>query len=281
MSTARPPAYVALGAQRYQVQHLAVGADAPFAGISDLAVLADRIVVLRRQLPELQLLDTDGTGKIDSQPLPQFTCGHGLRVLGPDLLAATDMDGHKVVFLNADLVEIARLHCNERPALGRPFNHPTDCARGPDGRLYVSDGYGNSAVHVFARDLRHLFSFGEPGTGPGQFSTPHSILFDSQGRLCVADRENNRVQRFDAEGRFLDQIEDLYKPMGLALRPDGMLLVTDQTPRLSAYDPQGKLIGRCRTFATFAHGVDVAENGSIFLAEMMPDRVTCLRPTAD
>lgn len=97
----------------------------------------------------------------------------------------------------------------------------------------------------------------------------------------MADRENNRVQRFDAEGRFLDQIEDLYKPMALALRPDGVLLVTDQTPRLSAYDPQGNLMGRCRTFATFAHGVDVAKNGSIFLAEMMPDRVTCLRPTAD
>ena len=44
-----------------------------------------------------------------------------------------------------------------------------DAAPGPDGRLYVADGYGNAAVHVFGPDGDHRFSWGEPGTGPGQF----------------------------------------------------------------------------------------------------------------
>ncbi|MDB6178716.1 6-bladed beta-propeller [Paracoccus sp. Z330] len=275
--TTSPPAsrYVALGNQRYHVQHLDLGDG--LTGISDLAVHGERVIALRRQAPELAVLEP--AMALADHPLRQITCGHGLRALGPDMLAATDMDGHKVVFLNARLIETARLHCDERPGLGRPFNHPTDCTRGRDGRIYVADGYGNSAVHVFDPTLRHQFSFGNAGTGPGQFSTPHSILCDPQGRICVADRENNRVQRFDPEGIWLDEIGGLHKPMALALGVDGNLLVTDQTPRLSAYDPDGQLTGRCRTFATYAHGMDVAPDGTIYLAEMMPDRITALIPT--
>nr|WP_252727097.1 hypothetical protein [Paracoccus sp. C2R09] len=133
-------------------------------------------------------------------------------------------------------------------------------------------------VHVFGPDHAHLFSFGGPGRAAGEFSTPHSVVIDAEGRVCVADRENDRIQRFDADGRVIDLIEGLHRPMALALRADGVLLVTDQTPRLSAYAPDGRLVGRCRTFATYAHGMDVAPDGTIALAEMAPDRVTLLRP---
>ncbi|WP_295036972.1 TRAP transporter large permease subunit [Sulfitobacter sp.] len=210
--------------------------------------------------------------------LPQFVCGHGLRATFENKLAATDMDGHKIVLLNDTMQELSRMDCAERPGLGRPFNHPCDCTQGPDRRYYVADGYGNSAVHIFDPKLCHLKTFGHPGTGPGAFSTPHSLLFDSQGRLCVADRENNCVQLFDTEGRWLGQIEGLHKPMALALTPDGLLLVSDQTPRLSAYAPNGELVGRCRTFSTYGHGLAVHGNGTIIIAEMNPDRVTLLFP---
>lgn len=271
----RPPAFVALGAQRYRVRHIT---DAALSGISDVAMLGGKIVALRRQAPELVVLGPDGTVSGTSADLAQFVCGHGLRAIGMDRLAATDMDGHKVVLLDTVLRETGRLHCHESPGLGRPFNHPCDCVRGPDGRYYVADGYGNSTVHIFAPDLRHLRSFGAPGARPGDFSTPHSILFDAQGRLCVADRENHRVQRFDPEGTWLDQIDGLHKPMALALTADGLLLVTDQTPRLSAYAPDGRLVGRCRTFSTYGHGLAVAPDGQIAIAEMAPDRVTLLVP---
>ncbi|MEP3440975.1 6-bladed beta-propeller [Sulfitobacter sp.] len=272
---ARPAAYVTLGQQRYRVKHVS---HAALSGITDVSVFDDRIVVLRRQAPELVTLARDGSLLNHSVDLPQFVCGHGLRTIDDGLLAASDMDGHKIVLLDARMNEVARLHCNERPALGRPFNHPCDCARGPDARYYVADGYGNSAVHIFDSDLRHLKSFGQAGTGPGEFSTPHSLIFDSRGRLCVADRENNRIQQFDAEGNWLGQIDGLHKPMALALCSDGTLLVSDQTPRLSAYDPNGQLIGRCRSFSTYAHGLAVQQDGTIVMAEMAPDRVTLLVP---
>lgn len=274
----RPSAYVALGAQRYRVAHLS---DPMLSGISDVTVIGDRIVVLRRQAPELVMLGLNGRMLGASADLPQFVFGHGLRATCANQLAATDMDGHKIVLLDDTMQEITRMDCSERPGLGRPFNHPCDCTRGPDGRYYVADGYGNSAVHIFDPGLRYLKTFGHPGTEPGAFSTPHSLLFDSHGRLCVADRENNRVQLFDGEGTWLGQIEGLYKPMALALTPDGLLLVSDQTPRLSAYTPSGELIGRCRTFSTYGHGLAVQGDGTIIIAEMNPDRVTLLFPVPD
>lgn len=269
----RPAAYVALGAQRYLVRHFA---DPGLSGISDLTLCDGQLMVLRRQAPELVALA--GDGNMHSRDLAQMVCGHGLRALGGGRMAATDMDGHKVLILDGTGQEVARLHCHDRPGLGRPFNHPCDCVQGADGRIYVADGYGNSAVHVFGADLAHQHSFGGPGSGPGAFSTPHSLLFDAQGRLCVADRENNRVQRFDSDGRWLDEIDGLHKPMALALCPQGRLLVTDQTPRLSAYDGDGQLVGRCRTFSTYGHGLAVRPDGTIAIAEMAPDRVTLLIP---
>ena len=69
--------------------------------------------------------------------------------------------------------------------------------------------------------------------------------------------------------------------MALALTPDGLLLVSDQTPRLSAYTPSGELVGRCRTFSTFGHGLAVQRDGTIIIAEMNPDRVTLLFPVPE
>jgi streptogramin lyase len=86
---------------------------------------------------------------------------------------------------------------------GGPFNLPTDVALTPSGDMFVSDGYGNARVHKFAADGRHLRSWGEPGTEPGQFNLPHGIWIDRHGLVLVADRENDRVQLFDQDGTFL------------------------------------------------------------------------------
>jgi sugar lactone lactonase YvrE len=86
---------------------------------------------------------------------------------------------------------------------GGPFNLPTDVAFAPSGEMFITDGYGNARVHKFAADGTHLFSWGEPGTAPGQFNLPHGAWIDKYGRLLVADRENDRVQVFDQEGKFL------------------------------------------------------------------------------
>ena len=86
---------------------------------------------------------------------------------------------------------------------GGPFNLPTDIAFAPDGSVFMTDGYGNARVHKFSADAQYLFSWGEPGTAPGQFNLPHGVWIDRRGRVLVADRENDRVQVFDQNGKLL------------------------------------------------------------------------------
>jgi sugar lactone lactonase YvrE len=86
---------------------------------------------------------------------------------------------------------------------GPPFNLPTDIDVAANGDLFISDGYGNARVHKFDSQGRHLLSWGEPGTQAGQFNLPHGVWIDRSARVLVADRENDRVQVFDQEGRLL------------------------------------------------------------------------------
>ena len=120
-----------------------------------------------------------------------------------------------------------------------PFNHPTRAAVAPDGEIYVADGYGNARIHRFSPEGEWRASFGEVGQGPGEFMTPHSIIVDRENRLVVCDRENDRVQLFDRDGRWLAEWRGLCRPMDLCERDDGVILVTDQVPSVNAFAPNG------------------------------------------
>lgn len=86
------------------------------------------------------------------------------------------------------------------------FRQVTDVAWDSAGNSYVSDGYINSRVAKYDKNGNWIKSWGEPGSGPGQFMTPHSIAVDAEDRVYVADRGNRRIQVFDTEGKFLRQI---------------------------------------------------------------------------
>ncbi len=86
------------------------------------------------------------------------------------------------------------------------FRQVTDVAWDKAGNTYISDGYINSRVAKVDKDGNWLKSWGEPGSGPGQFDTPHSLAVDAEGSVYVADRGNRRIQVFDGEGKFLRQI---------------------------------------------------------------------------
>ena len=79
-------------------------------------------------------------------------------------------------------------------------------ALSPDGEMYVGDGYGNARVHRFSAEGELLQSWGEPGTGPGQFNLVHSVWVHTDGRVFICDRENDRVQIFGPTGELLVEI---------------------------------------------------------------------------
>jgi DNA-binding beta-propeller fold protein YncE len=93
-----------------------------------------------------------------------------------------------------------------RPPVDGQFRQPTDVTWDPQGNIYISDGYINSRVAKYDANGDWVKSFGEPGNGPGQLNTPHSIAADAKGQIYVADRGNRRVQVFDTDGKLLRQI---------------------------------------------------------------------------
>ena len=136
---------------------------------------------------------------------------------------------------------------NGAPVVG-PFNYPTQLVPAPSGDLYVSDGYRNARVHRFSPDGRLLASWGEPGKeGPSQFHLPHSVLVDEDGLVYVCDRENNRIQVFTGEGRFITMWTDLRRPLDISSNADGILHVSEGgvdglSPRVSLLTKQGQVV---------------------------------------
>ena len=176
---------------------------------------------------------------------------------------------------------------------GPPFNRPTNLAVAPSGDLYVTDGYGNCKVHRFTAAGELIQSWGELGSRPGQFILPHGVRVAADGRVFVADRENDRLQIFSPDGRFLAQWTDVQRPTNIAIDRAGNLYVSelwwrvgDRSPtrgavvedgpgRVSIFDPTGRLLARwggadrCAPGNFVApHDICVDSRGDLYVAEV-------------
>lgn len=106
-------------------------------------------------------------------------------------------------------------------------NGTTDIAFGPNGRLFISDGYGNARVLEYTAKGELVRQWGSAGTGPGQFHQPHGIAIDDEGIIYVADRQNGKLQRFDLNGKFLGSWDELGMVTTVVFR-DGALWIGTQ-----------------------------------------------------
>ena len=131
---------------------------------------------------------------------------------GSDMVIKFDPDGRVAMVFGrkeeaADELTGPVKHPNPPAApIDGMFRQVTDITWDRAGNGYISDGYINSRVAKVSRDGAWLGSWGTPGDGPGQFSTPHSIAIDAEQHIYVADRGNRRIQVFDTNGAFLRQI---------------------------------------------------------------------------
>src|SRR5262249_48665430 len=139
---------------------------------------------------------------------------HGLYADKQGNIWVTDGDGkdgkgHQVFKLNADGKVLMTLGKAGVAGDGPDtFNRPTDVIVAPNGDIFVSDGHGgdsNARIVKFTKDGKFIKAWGKKGSGPGEFTLPHSLAFDSKGRLFVADRENSRIQIFDQDGKFITE----------------------------------------------------------------------------
>jgi sugar lactone lactonase YvrE len=156
---------------------------------------------------------------------------------------------------------------------GGPFNLPTDIAVAPSGELFVTDGYGNARVHKFDSAGRLLYSWGEPGTGPGQFNLPHGVWIDRRGRVLIADRENDRIQVFDQNGALLSiWPAELIGPAVLYVDADDIVYTVEHNAGMvSVLTLEGERLARWGEPAfRSCHGIWGDSNGDIYVVRAGP-----------
>jgi peptidylamidoglycolate lyase len=220
-----------------------------------------------------------------------FALPHGITIDAHDNVWVTDVALDQVFKFDPDgkLLFVV----GERGVAGKDgshFDRPTDIAVLPDGSFYVSDGYRNTRIARFDPLGHFEYQWGSPGKGAGQFNIPHGLALDTKGRVYVADRENDRVQIFDARGAFLGQWKDpaIGRPYGIALLKGDRMVIADggEQPEtgpdrsgVAMVDLDGHVLQRFGRFGLYdgqfwgAHDIAADAAGNIYVVDVDGQRV--------
>ena len=205
----------------------------------------DRVYVLRRGddpvtvlTPDGTVLDRWGNGCFSDRP-------HLISIGEDDTIYVADDGGHRVFVFDStgrlletigsgipsetgyDAGAPTAEDAFDRITGGAPFNRPTKAVPWRNGELFVSDGYRNCRVHRFSADRQLIRSWGGPGADAGCFVIPHSVTIDSNGRVFVCDRENDRIQIFSVDGELLDVWNNVQRPTDVAFDHRGHAYVAE------------------------------------------------------
>jgi sugar lactone lactonase YvrE len=195
-----------------------------------------------------------------------FTVPHSVRIDGDGNVWTVDAGSSTILKFTPQGKKLQQIDVGEM-AVGDKCAFPTLCGTtdltfGPNGRLFISDGYGNARILEYTAGGKRLKAWGSAGTGPGQFNIPHGIANDGK-ILYVADRGNSRVQRFDLDGRYLGEWTNLGRPFALKVS-GGALWVSTMfaKPAILKVDlATGKILGQID--APGPHSIDVSEAGEV------------------
>ena len=241
---------------------------------------SDRVYVLHRGKRPVLVFDRDGK-YLRCWGDDHLKTPHGLRIDRDDNVWVTDIGNHQVLKFDSAGKLLLVLGQKGKPGAGPDqFDRPTDVAVAPTGEFYVADGYGNSRVLKFSRDGKLIKQWGKKGKGEGEFDLPHAVCLDAQGRVHVGDRQNNRVQVFDADGKFLAVWKESGAPYGLFRTGDGRLFVADgRAGWVKVLDDKGQALGRFGEKGDgpgqfqLPHMLCVDSHGAVYVAEIDGKRV--------
>ncbi len=295
----RPRVVLGRGDHRYAVaEHWYELPDGmTFVDVAGVAVDSrDRVYVLTRGEHPVTVFDRDGKFIEAWGHDIGFARPHGASIGPDDALYITDDAGHTVRKCSTDGKLLMTIGVPGQPApslSGEPFNRCTHTALSPRGDIYVSDGYSNARVHKYDPAGNLLLSWGESGTGPGQFNTVHNIACDDDGWVYVADRENQRVQVFDPDGRYETQWMNLGRVCALFVGrgSDPLVYVGELPPfnvaglmrharnlgpRVTVLNTRGEILSHVgeepmgESVGQFLapHGISVDSKGDVYVAEV-------------
>lgn len=246
----------------------------------------NRVWVFHRAERPVLCIDGDSGEVITSFGDDLFDNEHGLQVDANGNVWVTDANTHVVEQYSPEGELLQTLGIKGDPGEDeKRFNKPTDLDFGPDGSIYVTDGYGNNRVVKLDIEGNFVTAWGSKGEGAGEFDTPHGIAVDDEGRVYIADRGNSRVQIFDAGGKFLSEwkSEEIGRPWGVDVNSDGNVLVADGGDLTNtAYDrngavlmtPEGEILERWGSYGSqdgqfyWAHDIAAGADGSVYVVDV-------------
>ena len=242
----------------------------------------DRVYVYSRSEHPLVIFDRDGNFWA-SWGEGILKDAHGIYIDTEDNVYCTERNTHCVRKFNRNGELVMTLGTPDRPAAqdGAPFNLPTDLAVASTGEMFVSDGYGNARVHKFSPDGILIKSWGERGSGPGQFELSHSVRVDRYDRVWVCDRTNDRIQIFDTDGNFLAEWISLSQPDTIYFDPnEEIVYIAHLTHQVSICTLDGDLITTWSDgeeskipgkFLAGPHGLWMDSHNDLYVSEVQAD----------
>jgi outer membrane protein assembly factor BamB len=221
------------------------------------------------QADPVLVLDRDGK-VLRSWGKGEYKIPHSIRIDPAGNVWTVDAGSSVVIKYSPQGEKLMTIVVGEQPESRNGFNGTTDIAFGPNGRLFITDGYGNARVLEYTPDGKRVKQWGSRGTGPGEFHLPHAIQIDEEGTVYVADRENGRIQKFDLDGNFLGEIPNLGRTYSLKLAGGslwaGMQPLSEPTGApgwLVKFDRKtGKMLGHLNVSeGRGLHSVEVTSSG--------------------
>jgi sugar lactone lactonase YvrE len=218
-----------------------------------------------------------------------FMRAHGMRIDSEDNIWITDVGAHVVTKLNPKGQVLLTLGTKgqagdwNEAADSRRLNEPNDLAIGPNGDIFVVQGHtpgkGDPRVLKFDSKGNFVKSWGGEGTEPGQFNVAHGIAIDGKGLLWVADRENQRIQIFDQDGKFIRQLKYAGLPCSLQIGPQFIYMVNGFAGQLLRLDLEGNVLAATgkpgKGLGEFgeAHVIAVSLKAEIYVADTVNSAV--------
>jgi hypothetical protein len=156
---------------------------------------------------------------------------------------------HEVVKLKLDGTIEWTIHYPKEAGIYKDENGFKPCAVtvGPDGSIYIADGYGSNFVLKFDPERKFVKAFGGPGAEEGKFNTCHGIALDTRQDkplLLICDRANNRLEYWDLDGNFVKTIRrDLRLPAAVSIRGD-YAIIAELQGRVTVLDKDGNIVGQ-------------------------------------
>ena len=214
-----------------------------------------------------------------------FVRSHGLRIDKDGNLWTTDVTANTVMKLSPAGEVLMTLGTKGKAGTwdeasgSHLFNEPNDIAIAANGDIFVTQGHspgagkGDPRVVKFDKNGKFIKTWGGKGTEPGKFDVAHGLAIDAKGLLWVTDRENQRIQIFDQDGKYIREIKYAGLPCALDIQKDAIYMVNGFAGQVLKMDLDGKVLAAIgkpgNGVGEFgeAHFIAVSPKGEIYVAD--------------